>query len=107
MEAISSTNCAWTKGPSFSPVTVTLEYSPRMTIREHLKLVANCVGFGVMAVGLAIFFAWHSRHPGVSKDQALRWMLWMWLPLGAAMIILLNLLPGCPRCHTRYRRLKR
>ena len=59
-----------------------------------------------MAVGLAIFFAWHSRHPDVSKDQALRWMLWMWLPLGAAMIVLLNLLPGCPRCHTRYGRLK-
>jgi hypothetical protein len=78
-----------------------------MTIRERLKRMEYCIGYGTVVVSVAIFFAWHSRHPDVSKDQAIRWMLWMFLPLGVAMSILLNLVYRCPRCHASFGKLKR
>ena len=74
-----------------------------MTIRERLKRIEYGIGYGTVAVTLAIFLAWFSRHPDVSKDQAIRWMLWMFLPFGVASAILLNLVYQCPRCHARLR----
>ena len=78
-----------------------------MTIRERLKRIEYGLGYGAVAVSLAVFFAWYSRHPGLSKDQAIRSMLWMFLPLFVAMSILLNLLYRCPRCHASFGKLKR
>ena len=63
--------------------------------------------YGAVAVTLAIFLAWFSRHLDVSKDQAIRWMLWMFLPLSVPVCIVLNLLYRCPRCHASFGKLKR
>jgi hypothetical protein len=82
------------------PAAVTLEYYQRMTIREHLQRLENYIGYGTVAVGVAIFLVWHSQHPNVSKDASIRWMLWMSLPLVAAMITLFKLFCRCPQCHT-------
>jgi uncharacterized protein with PIN domain len=78
-----------------------------MTIGERLKRIEYGLGYGTVAVTLAIFFAWHSRHPDVSKDQAIRQILWIFLPLGVAMSIVLNRVYRCPRCHASFGKLKR
>ena len=78
-----------------------------MTIRKHLNLTEYSIWYGTIAVSLAIFFAWYSRQPDMSKDQAIRWLLWMCLPGSAAAIILLNLFYRCPRCHASRGKLKK
>lgn len=78
-----------------------------MTIRKHLTLIEYSICYGAIAVTLVIFLAWFSRHPDVSKDQALRWMLWMFLPGSAAIIILLNLFYRCPRCNASFGKLRK
>ena len=70
-----------------------------MTIREHFKLVANRLKYGLVALAIALILAITWRYPSLTKQQGILAAMAVGAVIGLMISVIYRLFFRCPRCH--------
>ena len=70
-----------------------------MTIREHFKLMANRLKYGLVALAIALIVAITWRYPSLTKQQGILAAMAVGAVIGLMIGVIYRLFFRCPRCH--------